>query len=256
MLCIIAAVAYGRQHRRNFQLLAAGLFPALFLPALPQQLQRMVDVTNHQQLLTAQMIADSFDNKVEQIGRLLILSYPDLISEADHESAYRHLIAIAPQIVSIERAHVDSLSQTQRSDLTAVLENRKIEAHVTKSFSQSNGWFLRLKVQEQNLDTVIIATINASELLEMGTPAADSSPFAIRILTKGGRRVYGLNEDSIDLARLHLLPLQTKVQFQMSLTVAGVKKFVNGKLQFFCKVKSQRKRRVVFIIFNRIYRLS
>lgn len=76
---------------------------------------------------------------------------------------------------------------------------------MTKSFSQSNGWFLRLKVQEQNLDTVIIATINASELLEMGTPAADSSPFAIRILTKGSRRVYGLNEDSIDLARLHLL---------------------------------------------------
>ena len=179
------------------------LFMLAFLQS--QQLQRMVDVTNHQQLLTAQMIADSFDNKVEQIGRLLILSYPDLISEADHESAYRHLIAIAPQIVSIERAHVDSLSQTQRSDLTAVLENRKIEAHVTKCFSQSNGWFLRLKVQEQNLDTVIIATINASELLEMGTPAADSSPFAIRILTKGGRRVYGLNEDSIDLARLHLL---------------------------------------------------
>ena len=80
------------------------LFMLAFLQS--QQLQRMVDVTNHQQLLTAQMIADSFDNKVEQIGRLLILSYPDLISEADHESAYRHLIAIAPQIVSIERAHV------------------------------------------------------------------------------------------------------------------------------------------------------
>ena len=69
----------------------------------------------------------------------------------------------------------------------------------------SNRWFLKLQVQAQNLNSALIVTVNATALLEQTKSVASTSPFAIRILTKDGRRVFGQNENTIDLSRLHLL---------------------------------------------------
>ena len=182
-------------------------FVPLFMLALlqSQQLQRMVDMTNHQQLLTAQMIADGFDSKIEQLGRLLTLSYPDLISKKEKEPSRRHLMAVAPEIVSIEYTSIDSFPLTKKSGLQTTIENKAIDVRVIEFASLSNRWFLKLQVQAQNLNSALIVTVNATALLEQTKSVASTSPFAIRILTKDGRRVFGQNENTIDLSRLHLL---------------------------------------------------
>ena len=186
-------------------------FVPLFMLALlqSQQLQRMVDVTNHQQLLTAQMIAEGFDSKVEQISHLLILAYPDLISQ-DQEAAHEHLVALAPEIVSIERLDRERLLDSKSSDRNVLIKNKAVRAQVIESSSQANGWFLRLKVESSNSPTGLLATINASALLTQSDSLVSTSPFAIRILTADGRRVFGQNENLLDAARLQLLQEDTQ----------------------------------------------
>lgn len=184
-------------------------FVPLFMLALlqSQQLQRMVDVTNHQQLLTAQMIAEGFDSKIEQISRLLILSYSDLMAidtQSDEEKEARaHLLSLAPEIRDIKRLRQADVNEPT---VKPVFENEVMQA-VVKDINPvaSDKWLLRLEVRSKVSEGALLATVNASNLLKQSEILAQSSPFAIRILTDQNQRVYGQNENLLEPSQLFLL---------------------------------------------------
>ena len=146
------------------------------------------------------MIAEGFDSKIEQISRLLILSYSDLMAidtQSDEEKEARaHLLSLAPEISDIKRQRQADINEPT---VKPVFENEVMQA-VVKDINPvaSDKWLLRLEVRSKVSEGALLATVNASNLLKQSEILAQSSPFAIRILTDQNQRVYGQNENLLE----------------------------------------------------------
>lgn len=183
--------------------------PLLMLAFLQQQqLQRQIDSTNHQQLITAQMIAETIELGLIQTAKLLTLAQEDLVSNnsGDRRSMMIELRALAPEITNIQSQKQAYFDQKLTNDSIIFSDaRRRVILESIERNPATGQWqmFIRAQTIASKLD--VVATVDVDRLLRGLDSQVTDPTLSIAIVNRQQEHVFAraVLED-LDLVRLEV----------------------------------------------------
>lgn len=183
--------------------------PLMMLAFLQQQqLQRQIDSTNHQQLISAQMMAETIELGLIQTAKLLTLAQEALISNnsGDRRSIMIELRALAPEITNIQaqkQAYFD-LKATSGSTIFSDARRRVVLESIRRN--PDNGqWqmFIRAQTIASKLD--VVATVDVNRLIKGFDSLLTDPTLSVAIVNAQQEHIFSraVPEDQ-DLVRLEV----------------------------------------------------